>query len=126
MINEAAAALLTEKGLGVPGESLFIFHAPERVKSCILIIGDLDGIERDPYVPGYKKAEFKVIVRRPDYQSAMTIAKQVISALDLHRKTVNGIYINWMRAAYDPIPFPIPDSDVIEVAVVMTANYVEA
>lgn len=125
MIENIAAQILQEKGLGVPGESLFIFHAPDEIGRCLLVLNSLDGIERDDELPGYKKADFKVIVRNPDYHSAMTIAKQVMSALDLHRLTVNGIFVQRMRASHDPIPFPIPDSDVIEVSVNMRAAFVE-
>jgi len=125
VIKETAAKILQDAQLGVPGQSLFIFHVPDAVKSCIVIIDSLDGVERDESLPGYKKASFKVIVRQADYTSAVSIANKVVAALDLHRQSVNGIYINRMRATHDPIAFPVPDSDVIEVAVNMAAIYVE-
>lgn len=125
MIKEIAAQVLDSEGLGVPGKSLFIYHSPDNVRNCILIIDSLDGVERDENLPGYKKSEFSVIIRHTVYQSAMTIAKQVVKALDLHRLTVNGIYVNRMRATRDPIAFPIPDSDVIEVSVNLWAAFVE-
>lgn len=125
MIKDIAASLLAKGGLGVPGRSLFIYHVPDEINKCLLIIDDLEGIVRNEELPGYKKAHFKIIVRDTEYQSGVTIARQVISALDLHRLTVNGIYLQRMRATHDPIAFPIPDSDVIEISVNMQAVFVE-
>lgn len=125
MIKDVAATVLEAAALGIPGKTLFVFHAPDKIRNCLVIIGSLDGTERDENLPGYKKTEFKVIVRHTDYQSAMTIAKRAVSALDLHRVTVNGIYVNRMRATHDPIAFPIPDSDVIEVSINFWAAFVE-
>lgn len=125
MIIEVASTVLAQSNLGVPGKSLFVYSAPDNVRNCILVIGSLDGVERDEYLPGYKKAVFNVIVRSTDYQSAMTIAKQVVAALDLHRLVVNGLDVIRMRATRDPIAFPIPDSDVIEVSVNLWAAYIE-
>lgn len=125
MIKQVAVDALQSAGLGTQGVDLFLFNAPEKAKKCILVIESLDGVPRDEDLPGYKKADFQVIVRNPDYQSAMTIAKQVVNALDLHRTNVSGLSIKRMRAKYDPIAFPIPDSDVIEVSINMWAAYVE-
>lgn len=122
MIKEFVAQRLQAAGLG---ENLFIHHAPENLKSSIVILDSLDGVRRDEDLPNWKKADFQVIVRRTDYQSAMTIAKQVLSALDLHRQSSDGLYVVRMRASYDPIAFPIPDSDVVEVSINMWTAFVE-
>lgn len=125
MIIDVAAEVLAEAKIGVPGSSLFVYHAPENVKKCVLVTNLLNGTERDENLPGYKKTQFEVIVRHTEYQSALSIAKKVVAALDFHRKTVNGIYVQRMRPTHDPIPYPIADSDVLEVAVNLWAVYVE-
>ncbi len=124
-ILEIAAGRLEAANLGAPGRDLFIFYAPDNVKRCILLVESLDGIQRDEDLPGYKKVFFNAIVRHSDYNSAVTIAKQVVSALDLHRLSVDGVWVKRMRATHDPIPFPVPDSDVIEVSVNLWAAFVE-
>ena len=124
-MKEAIAQVLQDAKLGIPGTTLFVYHVPDSVRNCILVIDSHDGIELDDNLPGYRKGNFKVIIRQTNYKSAMTIAKQVVSALDLHRLTVNGIYVIRMRSTHDPIAYPIPDSDVIEVAVNLWVAYVE-
>lgn len=124
-ILDIVADRLIAAGLGVPGETLFIYHSPEQIKRCLLILPSLDGVELDEELPGYKKMPFQVIVRDMDYQSGLTLAKKVVSALNLSRQSVNGVEIKRMRATHDPIAFPIPDSDVIEVSVNMWTAFVE-
>jgi hypothetical protein len=125
MIVDVATSALEAAQLGKPGKTLFAYHAPDNIKICILVIADLDGAERDEYIPGYLKENFKAIVRHPDYKLALTIANKVTKALDFHRQTVNGVYVQRMRATHTPIAFPIPDSDVVEVSVNLWACYVE-
>lgn len=124
-IYDLAASKIEEAGLATAGIDLFVYHAPDKIKRCVLVIESLDGIMRDENLPGYKKADFKVIVRDTDYKSALTIAKAVASALDLHRLTLDEIYVLRMRSTHDPIAFPLSDSDVVEVSVPMWACFVQ-
>lgn len=124
-ITDIALKVLSDANLGVPGEDLFAYRAPERVRSCILVIDSLDPVALDENLPGYKKGRFQVIVRNPDYKSGLTIAKRAASALNLSRLYVNGVEVKRMRAEYDPVAFPMPDSDVIETCVNMWIAFTE-
>jgi hypothetical protein len=124
-ITNIVANLLAQANMGTLGSDIFVFNAPDKVRNCLLVLDSLDGIERNEDLPGYKKANFSVIVRNVDYQSAVTIANQVVSVLDLSRLSVDGVLVQRMRATHDPIPFPVPDSDVIEVSVNLWAAFVE-
>ena len=121
MIAEIACQLIADAGFGTPGTDLFAFRAPEERDTCILVLEDLTGIAIDENLPGYIKGPFKIIVRNPDHQSAVTIASLVGAALNLHRQTVNGFYVVRMRQTATPITYPTPSSDVIEVSVDMWA-----
>lgn len=125
MISDVAAQLLQDNQLGVPGTSLFINFVPDEVQQCVLVLDSLEPAIRDENLPGYMKKDFQVIVRDTSYNSALTIAKKAIDALNLHRVTVNGIYVIRMRASHDPIVFPVPDSDIVEVSVNMRAIFVQ-
>src|SRR5690606_41365013 len=108
IVTDAVVDLLQAAGLGQPGSTIFKFHAPERVKKCLLVLDPLEGFQLDEDLPGYLKGSFQVVVRDTDYQSAMTVAKQVSDALNLHRLNVNGIEIKRMRATHAPIAYRIP------------------
>jgi hypothetical protein len=126
LILDAVAEYLESQGLGTRGQDLFVFHMPEGVNAGILVIADNDmATEVDEYIPKLKKSRFRVIVRHADYQSAVTLAYQVRNALDLHRATVGGISVLRLRSAYDPIAYPVPESDVIEVSVNLWSAYIE-
>lgn len=121
---EVLASVLQSAGIGTVGQDIFWFHMPENHVG-VLLLPPLEGIERDENVPGYKKAYFRAVIRNTDYQSALTVANQVASALDFHRVTVSGVKFKRVRPTTDPIPFPVPESDVIEVSVNLWAAYAD-
>lgn len=122
---DAIAQILEDAAIGTQGETIFVYHMPEQIREGVLLIEDPEGTEIDPDIPQWRKSEFRAIVRGFDYQSAMTVAKQVQSALDLHRLTVGGYQFVRVRTTHEPIPYPVPDSDLIEVSVNLWAVYIE-
>lgn len=122
---DAIAEILAATSLGTPGADLFVFHMPEQTREGILITEDIDGTEVDDDIPQLRKAYFRAIIRGYDYQSAMTVAKQVQSALDLHRLTVGAYRFLRVRSTHEPIAYPVPESDLIEVSVNLWAVYIE-
>lgn len=123
---DTIAQILQDRGLGTVGQDIFYFSAPETVQRCLIVLDNADETLRDESLPGYKKSRFRVVARDPDYLEAMTAANAVVAALDIHRETHGPLTFKRMKAEYDPIAFPVPDSDVIEVAINMWAAYTEA
>jgi hypothetical protein len=123
MKTEVIAQMLVDAGLGTLGTDVFFYSMPENHPKGILVIDNPEGTPLDENLPGYKKDEFRVIVRDSDYLQAMATAKQVMTALDIYRETHGVLEFKRMKAYTDPIAFMVPLSDTIEVAVNMCAYY---
>lgn len=123
---EAVADILHGEGVAIKGQDLYIFHMPEGKQNGVLLIDDPDTpTECDEYIPKLKKSNFRAVVRGPSYEEAMTLAYLVRNALDLHNQTVNGLKFLRLKPTYDPIAYPIGESDVVEVSVNLWAAYIE-
>lgn len=123
---EAVAEILHNSGIAVKGENLYIYSMPEQTQVGMLLLDDPDTpTEIDEYIPKLKKSNFRVIVRGVSYEEAMERAHQVQAALNLHGYTVNGLKFLRLKPTYDPIAYPIADSDVVEVSVNLWAAYIE-
>lgn len=123
---KALADRLEDQGMGQVGRDVFYFSAPETAGECLLVLDNLDPTPRDEELPGYKESHFRVIVRRLDYDEAISTAKDVITAMEMQRGTLGDMVIKRLRAEFDPIAYPIPMSDMIEVSVNFCAYYTEA
>lgn len=123
---EAVADILHDAGIAIKGDNLYIYHMPEGRQAGVLLLDDPDmPTEIDEYIPKLKKSNFRAVVRGPSYQEAMSLANQVRDTLNLHNQTVNGLKFLRLKPTYDPIAFPVADSDVVEVSVNLWAAYIE-
>lgn len=123
----AVAEILETEGIAEAGKNLYIYRMPEGVQHGIVALDDTDSpTEIDEYIPKLKRSDFRVIVRDTDYDDAMATAMQVRNALDKHNHTAtNGLKFLRLKPTYDPIAYPVPESDVIEVSVNLWTAYIE-
>ncbi len=124
---EAVAEILVTQGIATVGDDLYIYSMPEGRQSGILLIDDPNTpTEIDEYIPKLRKSNFCAIVRGTSYETAMTLAYLVRGALDVAQVTAtNGLIFLRLKPTYDPIAYPIPESDVVEVSVNLWAAYIE-
>lgn len=117
---------LQDLGFGEAGVDLFYFAIPEGVGEAILVTDNLEPSERNEYLPKYKKSRFRIIVRRKDYDDAIAVAKGLVDELDYYEgTTIGSMKLKRLRAEYDPVSYPLPESDMLEVSVNFCAYYTE-
>lgn len=123
----AVAEMLELAGIAKLGEDLYIYNMPENLQAGVLLIDDTDSpTEVDEYIPKLKKSDFRAIVRGNDYEEAMNLALEVRAVLDKYDYTAtNGLMFLRIKPTYDPIAYPVSESDVIEVSVNLWTAYIE-
>ncbi len=124
---EAVAEILETEGIAIFGDDLYIYAMPEGIQNGVLLTDDTDTpTEVDEYIPKLKKSDFRAIVRGPDYKAAMALAKRVSDTLNKYDYMAsNGLKFLRLKPTYDPIAYPVSESDVIEVSVNLWAAYIE-
>lgn len=124
---EAVREILENEGIAKFGEDLYIYAMPEGVQNGILLTDDTDSpTEVDEYIPKLKKSDFRAIVRGNGYQKAMALANRVSAALNKYDyEATNGLKFLRLKPTYDPIAYPLSESDVIEVSVNLWTAYIE-
>lgn len=122
----AIGEYMQNNGFGQLGSDLFVFHMPETVSTGILILDDNDNsTEIDEYIPNLRKSHFRMIVRSSDYQIGYGIAKDLRDRLNFYNVMIGDYRFLRLRPTYDPVAYPVPDSDIIEVSVNFWAAYIE-
>lgn len=124
---EAVGEILHDEGIAIAGSTLYIYNMPENMQNGVLLIDDPDTpTECDEYIPKLKKSDFRAIVRAGDYETGMALAYQVRNALDKYNYTAaNGLKLLRLKPTYDPIAYPVSESDVVEVSVNLWTAYIE-
>lgn len=123
----AVAEILITEGIATPGKDLYIYGMPEGTQKGVLLTDDTDSpTEVDEDIPKLKKSDFRAIVRGNDYEEAMALATRVSKALNKYNyEASNGLKFLRLRPTYDPIAYPVSESDVIEVSVNLWTAYIE-
>lgn len=124
---KAVAEILATEGIATPGKDLYIYTMPESTQYGVVVVDDTDSpTEIDEYIPKLKKSDFRAIVRGNDYDEAMALAARVQGALNKYNyEASNGLKFLRLRPTYDPIAYPVSESDVIEVSVNLWTAYIE-
>lgn len=119
--------LIEAAGVARAGKDLFAYHMPDEKFQGIIVIPEIDGFIRDPYLTGIAKGMFRVVIRgTKGYPHLFDTAKKVIRALHVTNQTAGVYQIHSIRAIHDPVPFPIPDSDIVECLVTFNAMYTDS
>ena len=124
---KAVAEILANAGIATPGVDLYIYAMPEPQQEGIILVDDTDSpTEIDEYIPKLKKSDFRAIIRGKDYDTAMELALTVQQALNKYNyEASNGLKFLRLKPTYDPIAYPVSESDVIEVSVNLWTAYIE-
>lgn len=131
MLIDLFAARLADNALGTLGVSIFTHHIPADVKIGILLKIPLDGIEIDPYLPGYYKTEMQMIIRHNVTSLGEAMASSVealfhsYSRRDYLVSNVVKYSVKQMFAMTKPIRYPLSDGNLTEWSLNFSVNYVE-
>jgi hypothetical protein len=105
------------ESLGVQGKTLFINFMPMEAKTAIMLRSPLSGVDIDHELPGYFKSGFMVIVRSPEYTTALAKMQEVMLALTLYNEELDGMSVKCMYPTSLPISFPVSEGNFYEVQV---------
>ncbi|SER25902.1 hypothetical protein SAMN05216548_1146 [Faunimonas pinastri] len=115
------AELLSDAGLGVAGESLFLYEMPAECSQGLLIKTPLTGIAINEELPGYFKFGLQVIVRAMTHGAGEDLAGKVIQVLTINQRRIftnqDGSFamqVNRLMPETLPIVYPRADSDALE------------
>jgi hypothetical protein len=106
-------------GLGVQGETLFVYQMPATCAKGILLKLPLIGTPIDHELPNYYRGTMQIIVRSPVQSEGDALAKSIMTALTLHGVTLldgagKGMSIKRMLPATLPIVYRRSDGNGIE------------
>lgn len=110
---------LQDAGLGVEGQSLFLYELPGTVAEGIVIKSPLDGIKIDHELTNFFKTPIQVIVRSSSHASGELLAAKISDLLSTEQSDIwtdgtNSIRINYCRLVSLPIRYPRSDGNGIE------------
>lgn len=109
-------AFMQQKGLGVPGQSLFAYAMPDQVASGLLVTSQMP-IKRHLYVNQLYRGEFQVIARGSEHTSLITQLDSVASALTLQGVTIGSMNFRFISPVNAPLVFPRAESRLLEASV---------
>jgi hypothetical protein len=117
---------LQAEGVGTNGVDLFAHRMPFECQKGVLLRLPLDGIQRDPQLPGYFKTEgLQAIIRDIDQAAGEIKAQRVMDALDLMNHQFEGLKINRIFARTLPVVYPRSDGQELEWSITFFASYVQ-
>lgn len=123
---EAIANYLVTQGVGISGQSLFVYRMPPAINEGILLISDLKGTEIDYELPGFKRTTFQAIVRHTEHVAGRALADLVSSTLTLENGFVlSNLLVRYIRPRHEPVMYPVSEGDYLEFSVNFDAVYIE-
>ena len=130
-IDLFAQALQTAT-LGVIGTSLFIHHMPSTTEQGILIKVPLQGIKRDPSMPGYYKTEIQMIIRHNNTTTGEALANSVMNLFHSHARVEYldedddlVFAVKQMFAQSKPIRYPLSEGNLTEWSINFDVTFFE-
>lgn len=108
------AEKLEADGVGVMADTIFINMIPAEAPTGVLLRNPLQGTQIDYELPGFYKAEFKVIARATTYQDGDALIQAVFNSLTLVETNVGSMYVKYMRPKTKPVVFPISKGNLLE------------
>ncbi|RWB95534.1 MAG: hypothetical protein EOQ56_27680 [Mesorhizobium sp.] len=83
MIWDILLTKITDAGLAVENENLFLNTIPAEVNLAVMLKAPLTGVVIDPYLPGYYKPSIQAIVRHTDPVEGEAMASQLSRTLTI-------------------------------------------
>jgi hypothetical protein len=105
LLIDTLANRLQSEGVGVIGTDIFVHHLPEDIPSGILLL-DNYVYRTTSEIPGYRRGQFRIVVRAKTHKEGFGISHASIAALSMVRQSFPGIEIKLSEAMHDPIAFP--------------------
>lgn len=119
MILEPLATILEELPIDLP---VFINFMPSTVKEGVLLLNKLRGAAID-HDTGLRRSSFQVIVRHVDQIQAIALAEQVMGALTMNRRQLEGAEVKYILPRHEPVVYPISEGGLLECSVNFDAVY---
>lgn len=104
---DALANRLQELSVATIGTDLFILFMPEGVSEGMVILDNY--IARTAYaeIPGYRRGQFRVVVRSHSYLTGFSRSEAArVALLALNGVTIDGVEIKAIEALHDPLALP--------------------
>lgn len=118
------AKYLEQEGAGAQGKTIFINHLPAQVPIGILLREGYGGTPINHELPGYRRADFMVVVRGSNYDSCQALIEQVMTTLNFEDIEFDGLLFRYLRPATEPVVYPLSVGGLYEFVVQFDAVYV--
>lgn len=105
VLIDTLANHLEDTGVGLVGKDIFVHFLPESAESGILLL-DNYVYKTTSEIPGYRRGQFRIVVRAKTHKEGNTLSTQAIAALSMVRRKFDGIEIKLLEQMHDPIAFP--------------------
>lgn len=105
VLIDTLANHLEDAGVGLVGKDIFVHFLPEAAEYGILLL-DNYVYKTTSEIPGYRRGQFRIVVRAKTHKEGNTLSTQTIAALSMVRKKFAGIEIKLLEQMHDPISFP--------------------
>jgi hypothetical protein len=120
---EAFRDVIEAFALGKSGEGLFIMYMPAQCRNGILIRPPIAGVKIDQGLPGFRRSEYKVIVRGDSYTAVGELAELLIQSLSVKQVYFDRFYVRYVHPATEPIFYPRGDSGLFEASMSFEVCY---
>ncbi len=107
---------MRQKGLGVPGRSLFAYAMPDSIAEGLLVTSQVP-IARNPYAHQLFRGEFQVIARGAEHQKLITRLESVSDALTVQGVKMGDMSFRFIFPMNAPLVFPRAESRLLEASV---------
>jgi hypothetical protein len=129
---EALAELIVADGLGVIGQTLFVYQMPASCKSGIVLRLPPTGNSLNHYIPGYISGKFQVIIRDTSYEAGNEKSNRLSKLFTFFEPKdfldeQNRLYmrINQCFPCNTPIIYPRLENNLVEWSITFDVNFIE-
>ena len=120
---EGIADALSDAGLGVKGQTLFVDHMPAQCEKGLLVTSQVP-IAIDPYIKSLRRGSFQVIVRDNSGADARAVADSVIDAMPGEGAVIADMKFLTLMPQSEPLLFPRSSGDLVEASVNFLFTYI--
>lgn len=120
------ADYLEAQGCGKVGKTIFQYEMPAACKEGVLLMNSYYGTPINHYMPGYRAAEFRLVVRGIEMKKAEALALKISAALTIQGETqIPGLLIKQSLPENEPRVYRRSAGAYWELEVDIQCAYVE-
>lgn len=112
-------------GIATLGTSLFLYHAPAQVDTCVILFPSADPPRINPETPSYLHGKFQTIVRAATYEEGFDICNQLSASLTFYNKETPNIKIKQCRPLYQPRVYRRSEGGSLEFSITYVMHYIQ-